>query len=418
LNFQTYQLVGNGHVRIRRGVLDSRRLGVQAPVVVKEVSLSRAAREPFSETALGRIKHEAHMLSVASHEAVLKCYGLQEDEFGSVLIDYYHGSEALAPQSLWPENHESELFLRMVLELAAGDASSLVTSQNALSCLRTVSAAMNHIHSLDIVHRDIKPSNVFCLSDGSFRLGDFDRASFISEVSHSKELIGTIEYLAPEVLGGQLHNKAADVYAFAVTAYELLSGQPPFPGLLASGVPGSLSRPEFVSAIQGGLRPGSVEISQNCPRFITDPFPSLPGPQSSSLSSLLEECWADSPVSRPSFAEISERLDRLKGSSYYFPNFSRSTVSSPSLLNPLRSISSYALEQGRGHEMEDAAFVVDLRNSHAHWAVGSVFDGHGGNVVSRHVADYLDDWLQRACLERRNPPLDAHALAEALRKVN
>lgn len=104
-------------------------------------------------------------------------------------------------------------------------------------------AAVAHVHTLGILHRDIKPSNVLVTRDeggrgDSLRLIDFGIAGLpeaedatSAKLTAAGELLGTVEYMAPEVL---LHESvaspAADVYALGVLLYECLTGNVPFAG--------------------------------------------------------------------------------------------------------------------------------------------------------------------------------------------
>ena len=110
--------------------------------------------------------------------------------------------------------------------LAAGEAAEL-TAQ--------VCDALAAAHRAGIVHRDLKPANVL-MAGGQARLGDFGIARIAGEASITTAgiMVGTVAYLAPEVIKGQEPGPAADVYAAGITLYELLTGQPPFHGQVAA----------------------------------------------------------------------------------------------------------------------------------------------------------------------------------------
>jgi serine/threonine protein kinase len=101
----------------------------------------------------------------------------------------------------------------------------------AVELLRGMAAAIDHAHAAGIVHRDIKPANVLLGEGGEPILADFGLAKLAEGSvvkSMSGALAGTPAYAAPEqVLGGAV-GPAADRYAFATVAYELLTGQVPF----------------------------------------------------------------------------------------------------------------------------------------------------------------------------------------------
>lgn len=102
----------------------------------------------------------------------------------------------------------------------------------ALGILRRLGEAITAMHERGVVHNDIKPSNVLLGQDGRVVLADFGLARPCSAVcmARSGEISGTPRYMAPESASASSHRPAPvqDVYGFAVLAFELLGGQPPF----------------------------------------------------------------------------------------------------------------------------------------------------------------------------------------------
>jgi serine/threonine protein kinase/tetratricopeptide (TPR) repeat protein len=88
--------------------------------------------------------------------------------------------------------------------------------------------ALAYLHQRGIVHRDLKPENVLVV-DGVVKLLDFGLAISRDAMPDADRVAGTLAYMAPEVLSGGEPTPASDLYAVGVMAYELLTGQPPFP---------------------------------------------------------------------------------------------------------------------------------------------------------------------------------------------
>ena len=89
---------------------------------------------------------------------------------------------------------------------------------------------LQHAHKKGIFHRDIKPSNLILTPEGIVKLMDFGIAKVAGEqrITQVNKVIGTIEFLAPEIIEGKEPSVASDIYATGVTMYELLSGKLPF----------------------------------------------------------------------------------------------------------------------------------------------------------------------------------------------
>jgi tetratricopeptide (TPR) repeat protein len=90
-------------------------------------------------------------------------------------------------------------------------------------------AGLQYAHEQRIVHRDIKTANLFFTKDRTVKIMDFGLAKMIEEVRRSTTVIGgTPYYMAPEQAAGESVDHRADLYAFGVTLFELLTGRVPF----------------------------------------------------------------------------------------------------------------------------------------------------------------------------------------------
>ena len=135
----------------------------------------------------------------------------------------------------------------------------------AIALLEQVAEALDAAHEQGLVHRDVKPSNILVSVAGGKEhcyLSDFGltkRTGSLSGVSAAGEVVGTLEYVAPEQITGDDVDARADLYSLGCVLYESLTGQSPFPratdvALLwahvhEEPVPPSQARPELPRAL-------------------------------------------------------------------------------------------------------------------------------------------------------------------------
>jgi serine/threonine protein kinase len=89
---------------------------------------------------------------------------------------------------------------------------------------------LKHAHKKNIFHRDIKPANIMLTPDGTVKLMDFGIAKIAGEqkMTQVNKIVGTVEFMAPELLHGKDASASSDIYAAGVALYELLCGKLPF----------------------------------------------------------------------------------------------------------------------------------------------------------------------------------------------
>ncbi|WP_030908736.1 serine/threonine-protein kinase [Streptomyces sp. NRRL F-5126] len=190
--------------------------------------------------------------------------------------------------------------LALVMRLVRGtdlrtrlDRERRLAPEAAVAIAADVAEGLAAAHAKGVVHRDVKPENILLDMEGPLGPGgahpalitDFGVAKLIDTPSRTKttRIIGTPDYLAPEIVEGLPPRAAVDIYALATVLYELLAGFTPF----------------------GGGHPGAV-----LRRHVTETVVPLPGiPEE--LWQLLVQCLAKAPASRLRASELAARLHEV-----------------------------------------------------------------------------------------------------------
>ncbi|GAA2143741.1 serine/threonine-protein kinase [Kitasatospora kazusensis] len=187
--------------------------------------------------------------------------------------------------------------LALVMELVQGtdlrsrlERDGVLAPQDAVSVIADVADGLAAAHAAGIVHRDVKPENVMldlAAPPGQggaprAKLTDFGIARLVDAPRRTRatRIIGTPDYLAPEIIEGLEPRAAVDIYALATVLYELLTGFTPF----------------------GGGHTGAV-----LRRHVTESIPPVPG-LPDGLWRIIAECLAKAPASRLRAAELADRL--------------------------------------------------------------------------------------------------------------
>ena len=179
------------------------------------VAVSVFETEGVGETILARARREAQAVSrLGEHPHIVGVLESGEDRGRPYIVSEHMPGGDVA--SLLEAAEERRLEIDRALAIAAD-----------------VCRALEHAHSRKTVHRDLKPANVWLGEDGRARLGDFGLALTQAGDSRGGEdgsLVGTVAYLPPEQALGRAAGPRSDLYSLGALLYEMLTGQPPFPG--------------------------------------------------------------------------------------------------------------------------------------------------------------------------------------------
>jgi serine/threonine-protein kinase len=106
-----------------------------------------------------------------------------------------------------------------------------LTVTQAVSIMDAILSGLAAAHRAGIVHRDVKPENVLLAEDGRIKIGDFGLArATTANTASGAQLLGTIAYLAPELVTRGTADARSDIYSLGIMLYEMLTGEQPYKG--------------------------------------------------------------------------------------------------------------------------------------------------------------------------------------------
>lgn len=178
-------------------------------VALKSLMLAPAVLDTLSSDGLDvrvALTHEFQMLATLRHPNIVSVLDYGFDTHGQPFFTMEFLDKAL-PVNVYARDVQTETVLRLFWQ--------------ALQALR-------YLHRRGILHRDLKPDNLLVLPDGTIKVLDFGLAAVRGQYDDA-HMVGTIPYLPPEVLDGQPHSEASDLYTLALIIYEILNGAYPFP---------------------------------------------------------------------------------------------------------------------------------------------------------------------------------------------
>jgi eukaryotic-like serine/threonine-protein kinase len=201
-NYRIEELIGEGGMGTVYRATD---ILLHRPVAVKMLHAHLLRDATFME----RFRNEAVLSAQLNHPNVATLYNLLQDRNDNLMI-----MELVSGQTLDKlVKHQGKLSVEIAVKI----------TMQALDGLQ-------HAHQRGILHRDIKPANLMLTHEGVVKLMDFGiaRLQGSTRLTRTDRVVGTLEYMAPELLDRAEPSVQSDLYAVGVLLYELLSGKMPF----------------------------------------------------------------------------------------------------------------------------------------------------------------------------------------------
>ena len=241
------------------------------PIILRDVAIKILKPEYMGDPGfLERFRTEAKHAARVNHEGIANVYDYGEDS-GSAFL---------------------------VMELVPGDSLAkiledrkVLPATEVLDIVAQTARALYSAHQDGLVHRDVKPGNLLITPDGQVKITDFGIARVADQVSLTAtgQVMGTVQYLAPEQATGKSATPSTDIYSLGIVAYEALAGKRPFTG----------------------DNQMMIAMSQ-----IRDIPPALPEDIDPAVSELIMDCLAKKASMRPATAlELAQRAEKLSGKS-------------------------------------------------------------------------------------------------------
>jgi serine/threonine-protein kinase len=183
---------------------------IKRPLAIKTLRLDIPRSSPQYRSFIERFHHEAQISGTLSHPGIVTLFDLGEENgqpyFAMEFVDGRTVADVLAEGTRFKP-------------------------EKVIGLVSQVASALDYAHSRGVVHRDVKPANLILYGEDRVKITDFGIAKLAdADITHSGALLGTPSYMSPEQAMGEKLDGRSDIFSLGVVAFEMLSGQQPFPG--------------------------------------------------------------------------------------------------------------------------------------------------------------------------------------------
>ncbi len=177
-------------------------------VAIKCIPLS-SFDNPYLNTTMQEALAEARVCSMLSHPNIVTVHDFEvEGNMAYIVMEYLEGMN-----------------LEEIISAVEGGR---LTAHEAAYVLDSVSSALSYAHRNNVLHLDIKPANIIVTTEGRVKITDFGMASLSSAAGYADSRGGTVGYMPPEQIEGDLVDERSDIFALGCVIWKALSGKAPF----------------------------------------------------------------------------------------------------------------------------------------------------------------------------------------------
>jgi len=183
---------------------------IKRTLAIKTIRLDIPRQSPQYKSFIERFYHEARISGTLSHPNIVTLFDIGEE----------NGIPYLAMEFV-----EGQTIASLV------EKGVRFPPEKVIGLISQIASALDYAHSKGVIHRDIKPSNLILSEGDRVKVTDFGIAKLVdAEMTQSGTLLGTPSYMSPEQAMGDKLDGRSDIFSLGVCAFEMLSGEQPFPG--------------------------------------------------------------------------------------------------------------------------------------------------------------------------------------------
>lgn len=183
---------------------------IKRTLAIKTIRLDIPRQSPHYKSFIERFYHEARISGTLSHPNIVTLFDIGEEGGVPYLAMEFVEGETIAS------------LLEKGMRFAP---------EKVIGLISQIASAVDYAHSRGVIHRDIKPSNLILYEGDRVKVTDFGIAKLVdAEMTQSGTLLGTPSYMSPEQAMGDKLDGRSDIFSLGVCAFEMLSGEQPFPG--------------------------------------------------------------------------------------------------------------------------------------------------------------------------------------------